>query len=206
MQSRNTESYFIDECSHYVTDFFEKELPEWAVYHNLCHTIETLEGCKEIGIGEGIKKDEIELLIIAAWFHDTGYAISVENHENISCNIAKEFLTDIKYPDSHLKSVLKLILATKTSHKPKSLLEYIIRDADLISLGREDYLISNDLLKREIELRDNLIIADEAWLERSINFLLAHKYFTRYAQLKYGPAVENNLESLRKFRETKHTP
>jgi len=142
-------------------------------------------------------KTEIELLTIAAWFHDTGYAIKADGHEEISCEIAEKFLTKIDYPKDKTQDILTCIIATKTTRQPVTKLGFIIRDADLISIGRTDYFISNDLLKREIELRDNVRISDKSWLSRSIEFLASHEYFTRYARLKYGPQVVKNLESLR---------
>ena len=197
MRVQDNKASFAYKCSEYVMDFFEKELPEWAVYHDLSHTIETMEGCLEIGGGEDINENEEEILTIAAWFHDLGYVISADGHEEMSCNIAEEFLTEINYPEDKMQEVLNCIMATKTTRIPRTKLERIIRDADLISLGKEDYFISNNLLKKELELRDNVSITDEFWHERSIKFLAAHNYLTRYAQLKYGPQVAKNLEILK---------
>ncbi len=41
---------------------------------------------------------EIEWLIIAVWFHETGYSICYKNHEKESTNIAKKFLIKERMP------------------------------------------------------------------------------------------------------------
>jgi predicted metal-dependent HD superfamily phosphohydrolase len=195
MNEKNT---ILDKSSRYVSQFFEKQLHGWAVYHNLQHTIETVNGCLEIGKGSNLKEDDLETLSIAAWFHDIGYIFKTEGHEEKSVEIALTFLKLNDYPPNNIDKVTNCILATKIINHPKNLLEFIICDADLISLGRTDYFKKNDLLKLEIEMRSGKKISDEQWLRRSAKFLSSHNYYTEYSKLNFNPQLEKNLLTLQK--------
>ena len=194
-------SPIIKAVSDFVTDFFDKNLPGWALYHSIEHTLDTVYGSLEIGTGSGLSGSELEAIIIAGWFHDTGYVLATSGHEEISCKIALDFLGRNKSFNCDEETVVKCIMATETSRQLNSLSEFVIRDADLISLGRDDFFEKNNLLKREIEIREDKNISEKYWIERSINFLESHKYFSDYAIWKYGPGVQKNIELLKKQLE-----
>jgi HD superfamily phosphodiesterase len=71
------------------------------------------------------------MVIIAAWFHDTGY-IKAENHENESVCIVSDFKGKDK-SDEYIQIVASIIRATTFNHVPQTLLKKIIRDADYFS-------------------------------------------------------------------------
>lgn len=193
-----SEKIILDISSKYVSQFFEKKLPEWAVYHNLQHTIETVNGCLEIGEGSNLKEDDLEIVCIAAWFHDIGYMFKTDGHEEKSAEISLNFLKSNDYPTNKIGKVTNCILSTKIINHPKNLLESVICDSDLISLGRTDYFVKNDLLKLEIEMRSGKKISDEQWLRRSAKFLTSHSYYTEYAKLNFNQQLRENLLSLQK--------
>jgi predicted metal-dependent HD superfamily phosphohydrolase len=192
------EKTILDKSSKFVSQFFEEKLPEWAVYHNLQHTIETVNGCLEIGKGSNLTEDDLEVVCIAAWFHDIGYIFNAEGHEEKSAEISLKFLRSNDYPNINISKVTDCILATKIINHPKNLLEFIICDSDLISLGRTDYFEKNDLLKLEIEMRSGKKISDEQWLRRSAKFLSSHNYYTEYAKLNFSLQLRENLLTLQK--------
>ena len=185
-------------ASQFVIKFIQNNLPKWAVYHTLEHTIETVETSAEIGFYYNLPKEQMEILSIAGWFHDTGYVYGSENHEEKSVEIATDFLKRYYYPAKSISMVINCILATKITSHPGNLLECIIRDADLVSLGKSDYFKTNNLLKQEIEMRDNTTIKEIDWLMRSEKFLSSHSYFTDYAKLNFYPQLQLNLEKIQK--------
>jgi len=188
----------LENTSIFVTQLFAEKLPVWAVYHDLTHTIETVNACLEIGRGSDISEEDLELLCIASWFHDTGYLYTVDGHEEKSSEIALNFLKENYYSSDRINTVVDCILATKIDKIPRNLLESIICDSDLITLGKQEYFGKNDLLKFEIELRDGKKISELDWLKRSHHFLSFHKYFTEYAQINFNPQLEINRMTLQK--------
>ena len=188
----------VDIVSQFVINFIQNNLPKWAVYHTLDHTIETVETSVEIGLYYKLSKEQMEILSIAGWFHDTGYIYGPQNHEEKSVEIATNFLNQNDYPTESLSKVINCIMATKITSSPENLLEFIIRDADLVSLGRSDYFKTNNLLKQEFEMRDHTTIKEIDWLIRSEKFLSSHSYFTNYAKLNFYPQLQLNLEKIQK--------
>lgn len=198
MPKHSNRNSIIENTACFVTRLFNEKQPSWALYHNLSHTIETVQASLEIGSGSDLTDDELEILSIAAWFHDTGYMFKVEGHEGKSSEIALKFLKELDYPADKINKVINCIMVTKISTLPQNLMECIICDSDLITLGRSDYFEKNDLLKSEIELRENKEIGELVWLKRSFHFLSSHNYFTEYAKLNFNTQLEDNLNTLRK--------
>jgi len=60
--------------------------------------------------------------------------IQYDNNENIGAKIAQNFLKTILYPEDKIKIIEHLILATAPEKEPKTLLEKIIKDADMDNL------------------------------------------------------------------------
>ena len=195
MNNKNNQDNLIEDISKHVTTLFKENLPDWAVYHNLSHTLDTVSACEEIGKGSGLLEGDLEILYISAWFHDTGYLFQANEHEAISSKLTLEFLNSRNYAKEKIEKVIACTMVTKISIKPKSLLECVICDADLISLGRSDYFEKNNLLKIEIEKRENRKISELEWLKRSLNFLSSHKYFTEYTRQNYNDRLYANIRN-----------
>lgn len=202
MYQSGSEESLIEDTQKFVLGLFKKKLPNWALYHNLQHTVETVNTCLEIGKALDLNEEDLEIICISAWFHDTGYMFDINNHEEKSSDIAVKFLKGNNYPEERIKKVIDCIMATKISRAPGNLMESIICDSDLVSLGKDDYFKQNDLLKLEIEKRENIKISEISWLKRSYEFLSTHTYYTDYAKLNFNGQLSKNLLTLqRKIEE-----
>lgn len=188
----------------YVTGYLKDNLPEWIRYHSIDHTYEVVDTCYEIGNELNVNDSDLEILITAAWFHDIGYTVKAEEHENISMEITKDYLLENNYSDLEIKKILELISATNITKLPETILEKIICDADLITLGKKDYIEKNNLLREEIELIENTGIDEEFWIKRSIVFMESYEFFTDYVKSKYSKQKEENLNRLRMELEKYH--
>ena len=122
------------EVRKFIFESFKKELPSQIVYHNFTHTEEVVNAASEIGQAENISEKDLEVLLLATWFHDIGFIKNIEKHEESSKEIATNYLKEINYPEDLIVKVCKIIDATKMPQKPTSLLEKIICDADLYHL------------------------------------------------------------------------
>lgn len=189
----------IVEVEKYVIDFLNKNVDKSYVYHNLTHTKAVVDSTKEIIEGMEIEEKPGQQLIIAAWFHDTGYAKGVENHEEESVRIATEFLTQHNISDEDVKVITELILATKMGNKPNNLLEEVICDADCGHIGSKNFQALTELLRKEIELTQGESISEGEWLKENINFLSKqHKFYTTYAAKNWQKRKGKNLSKLLK--------
>ncbi len=182
----------------YVEGLFEALRNTDNLYHNIDHTIEVVEKVKEIGAGEGLDEDELEIVILAAWFHDTGYCIKSEGHEEVSANYARGFLNVENYPPEKINEVVKCIMATRIPQNPTTLLEKVICDADLAHIGSDQFEIRNNLFRKEYEIYFGKELSEREWLEKSIEFFSQHRFFTEYSNRKYSTQKEKNIERMKK--------
>jgi len=187
----------VSEVQEYVRKLLGEKLDPWAHYHDFRHTEETVEAAREIGTASGLSDRDMEVLLVAAWFHDTGYTELAEGHEGRSVVIANDFLGRMGYPPENLKKVAGCIMATRVPQDPKNPLEEVICDADMLFLGREEFFRKNDLLKEEIEEREGKTVPAAEWLQRSIDFLTHHVYHTAYCREKLSAGVRKNIETMR---------
>lgn len=81
---------FVSIKSH-VFELFKKSLPVHFVYHNFNHTLLVVEVACEIAKAERDSESEIRLLLITAWFHDTGFIRKTKNHEECSKEFAQAY-------------------------------------------------------------------------------------------------------------------
>lgn len=187
------------EAEKYVTLILRNKLSHTFLYHNLSHTQRVVKFTKELIEGETISKKESNLLIIASWFHDTGYIEGCDDHEKNSTKIARTFLKEHKVSDEDTTLISNLIEATKMGYEPKTLLEKIIRDADAAHFKSKNYNEISELLRGEWELDTNKIYTDAEWTQENINFFTKHhKFYTNYAMENWQKGKDRNLAGLLK--------
>ena len=182
-----------DKADEFVFNLFKEKQQNWLVYHNYNHTVQVVEASIEIGKGSKLNDSELEIVTLAAWFHDTGYIEKFKEHEKISVQIATKYLNAQEYPKDKTKRVLSCIEATSLSQKPNNLLEEVISDADLINLGKTNYDEKSKLLKTETELATDKAYSEIDWLNVEIDFLTSHKFHTKFAQVHFNEEKFKNL-------------
>ncbi|MCH9028911.1 MAG: HD domain-containing protein [Bacteroidetes bacterium] len=192
---------FIDTVQEQVKQIFNENAPPENVYHNLSHTTDVVSAVKEIAAAEGVGDDDLELIIIAALFHDAGYVKTCEGHEEVSVGYVKEFLQSINYPEDKIKKIESLISTTKMPQSPKNHLEEILCDADLHHIGMKGFEEKGDLLRLEYEKRCKEVCTDQEWLEISLKFINQHHFFTSYAKEKFG--IQKNINFIKIEKQLK---
>lgn len=183
---------------NYLTDFFEQNIGAEHVFHDLIHTRNVVEAVVEIGLGCNLDERELELLQLAAWFHDSGYDQGAEGHEERSCRYAVRFLSKNGVADQDLDVITRCIMATKLPFKPKDMLEEIICDADLSHLGKKIYWDRCGRLRQEILLARNVVMSETEWVEFELDFMNNHRYFTHVAEDLYNQRKLKHIKQLRK--------
>ena len=189
-------SEIVRASSTHVYDLFHKQNSDSALYHNYNHTLEVVSHSEEIAKGMNLSAEELEIVLIAAMFHDTGYLQTRDDHEELSASIAEKFLTEQHYAQEKIKKVIGCIRATKVPQRPNTLLEQVICDADLLNLGKEDCIEKGEVLHQEIEHAIGKSIPEKDWLKQSINFFHEHSYHTEYARKRYNKSRDENLKKL----------
>ena len=117
------ENNIVAKAQNYVEALLTEKLSKDLTYHNYGHTKRVAKAAEEIGKKSDLKEDELEILMLAVWFHDTGFINSYENHEEESQKIAEEFLVAENIPKEKIKKVVTSILATKQDQIPNNEIE-----------------------------------------------------------------------------------
>ncbi|WP_350286349.1 Pycsar system effector family protein [uncultured Croceitalea sp.] len=196
-------SEIVQKAEDFVTELLENRLNPNFLYHNLKHTQRVVKSTKVLLDNHELTEAEKEQLLLAAWFHDTGYTKGVNEHEKVGCGIASDFLKAEGYDEAKIAFIEGVIMATKRFYEPKNLPEQIIRDADASHFAQKSYWETTDFLKEELALLDIEDYSQKEWRDANIKmFRNEHQYYTEYAQEHWDPAKEKNLKQLLKDKKT----
>lgn len=189
----------INKAEQYVFELFKDKVSDAYIYHNFQHTSRVFLAVKVLVENLQVSENQAEVLYLATWFHDTGYSVSDQDHEQQSTEIAREFLTKENYPVEKIKEVQRLIKATSVGHHPIDLLEEIIKDADTSHFADINYLGISELLRAEWEITLNKTYSDLEWNTLNRDLLLnKHRYYTNYAKENWQKQKDENIVALQK--------
>jgi predicted metal-dependent HD superfamily phosphohydrolase len=187
----------IHKARDYVEALLKTAKPEWVTYHNFEHAKAVAGAAKTIGRACNLGEEDLEGVILAAWFHDAGYVRAIEGHEEISAVIATAFLRGEGYPRERIAKVARCIRATKMPQKPRTLMERVLCDADISHLASRGFLEVSELIRLEIEHHMGRKLSEPEWLTMNTLFVAGHRFHTDYARNKYAPRHAANLAALK---------
>ena len=171
-------------------------------YHQYDHALSVMERWIYLATVEWCTEEEIEMIAIAALFHDTWFVIQYEHNEPFWAKIARNYLRTILYPEDRIKIIQEIILATAPSAKPNNLLEEIIKDADMDNLGRDDFFDINEKVKKELEVMKNIKIKDPDWHHASLDIIQWHVFYTDTQIKERNEKLLKNMKKLQSLRPT----
>lgn len=180
----------------FVSKTLLEKTPANNFYHNINHSKEVVQAVIEISKGENLTEEETNLVVISAWFHDIGYTIKREGHEELSAKMASEFLTQQNLDTAKINIVVGCILSTKVPQQPKTLLQKVLCDADLYHLGKKNFFVRNDLYRKEVESIWGKM-KDADFIGNTIKFANAHTFFTNYAIKNFSAQKAENIKELK---------
>ena len=190
----------LEEVEADVADHFTKYISAEYVYHDYQHTRDVVEAVKLIGEGYALSPKEIEILQLAAWFHDTGHDQGSNNHEERSAVLARKYLLERDYSEEDLQTIEACIIATKIDAEPNNLLEQIICDADLSHLGSKLYWDRCWRVRQELMLTTGQAMTEKEWVDFELSFLENHQYYTQVAQEFYDKRKRKYIKQLKKHK------
>ena len=170
-----------EQMKEFVINLLKENLPENYHYHNYKHTLYVIETALAIGRHEKCTPEELDLIELAALWHDTGYIKTYKNHEEESCNLVRHYLPGYGIPAEDIEIICGMIMATQIPQSPENKLEEILADADLEYLGTEDFEHTAGDLYRELKFL-NPELTVEKWNKTQISFIGKHHFFTGFCK------------------------
>lgn len=181
----------------YAIERLETELPTYLTYHSCWHTQkDVLPAAVRLAHLCGFSGEDVQLIEVAAAYHDIGYVYTSEEHEMIGASIAAQVLPGYGFQWFQIERIINLIMATRLPQSPGDLLEQCLADADLDALGREDFLERSEALRLETAALDQPLDPLE-WDKRQLPFLEAHQYFTAAARSLRDIAKQEHIALLK---------
>lgn len=187
----------LDQVRAHAATLFHAKKDDRLIYHNLQHTEQVVKAVVKIANHYQLSDQDFFIVSAAAWFHDTGYLTSFDQHEARGADSAKEFLNAKGLDPAVTALVVNCILATKMPQHPVSLLEQIVCDADLFHLGGDNFKERNKLMRKEVEAYFHKDVDKNDWRLKTIALFEGHHYHTEYCQDLLTAKKALNLQELK---------
>jgi predicted metal-dependent HD superfamily phosphohydrolase len=184
----------------YIRALFKDELPGGIKYHGANHTLHPARGvvavANRIAISENISEHDRELVIAAAYFHDTGYIREYDKNEPIAARMAGRILKLIGYKPNEIEKIQTMILSTDLAREPKTHAEKILCDADLDHFGREDFFKLDGKIREGRRAR-GIDVSDELkWYKGTLEIITRHQYYTESQKKLREEQKQKNIKRL----------
>jgi predicted metal-dependent HD superfamily phosphohydrolase len=183
----------------YALDRLRAELPARLTYHNAMHTeADVLPAAVRLGKLSSLAEADLHLLEVGAAFHDLGQIRTSMGHELIGASIMADVLPQYGFGAAEVERVRGMIMATRLPQTPLNEEQALLCDADLDSLGRDDFFATSKALWHE-RLACGMTIPWQTWLENQHRFLTEHRYFTPAARSLRDEGKQRNIEMLERL-------
>jgi adenylate cyclase len=174
----------------------EKELPANLYFHNVRHTVNVYTQVELLGRALGISDEDMLLLRTAGLLHDAGIIEDYDNHEDSSCELARDLLPNYRFTEQQIKMVCDLIMSTTMPPHPQNLLEMILCDANMDYLGHVDFV--EQMKNRFLELKEKgKAVNYTQWVKEQIPFLETHEFYTDIAKKLQDVEKEEQISLLK---------
>lgn len=184
----------IQKAEEFVFTLFKDKLSPLYYYHNFNHSLRVVTAAKELSSHENIADNEYTALLLAAWFHDTGYIFGEAEHEVRSVEIMLEFLNKESVDPDTIALAESLIRVTEVSKTPSTIAASIIRDADSCHFANENYLSISELLREEWRQTAQKEFTDLGWALENMRVLTqCHRYYSDYAKKNWQHKKDINV-------------
>jgi len=186
----------VEKVEYFAANRLKENLSSELCFHDWEHTAGVVQASYQIGKKCGFSDLEMEMVMIAAWFHDIGFVRQYHGHEDQSVEIARSFLECADYDENKIAEVTEYIGATRMPQCPVTLQQKVLCDADMAHLGSKNYLDRLDLLRSEWHVKLNKVYTHEEWYMENLRFLQKHEFFTAGARQCFKKEKMRNIEKL----------
>lgn len=166
-----------------VRELVWREMP-FKAYHNPMHAEDVGQTAGYFAQLLGMDDELVHLEETAGLIHDVIHVAGAKDNEEQSAMYGRLYLPRLGYKGWEVDIMSDMIIrGTKIPQRPQHVLEMILADADVYNAGRDDFLLRNDLLRRELGLAEG-----KEWYESSLRFLESVHWWTDPAR-RYGEEI-----------------
>ena len=188
-------SNILSAASQHVLNVYNQQYDTRYLYHSYERVVGIVGTVEEIGKGLELSDSSLEVTLLAAWFHETGYQLDTALAVDKSIEQAKLFLNKQGYPTDRLNKVVACIRATGTNINPVTTEECVLNDAIAGYTCGASFFDHRPLLRLEWELLQNRHLSSYEWQQLQIQTLLQARFLTPFGKLNYAPIVAANIRT-----------
>lgn len=182
-----------------VISALKAQLSKNLCYHTVEHTLDVFHEALLFAHHDNLPARDMELLAIAAAYHDAGFLQQPKDNERIGARMAADAMRKHSYPRDEISTVETMIDDTQLRPRargfaqvPTHELSRYLLDADLSNFGRDDFFEKAELVRKEIGVPKN-----RASLKKVLLLMQAHQWHTPAAKALRQKKKEENLARLR---------
>lgn len=186
-----------DECAllFEVLHRLAQRLPDDLSFHTFEHTAEVVAFSTMFAKADNRSEREIELVRIAATFHDVGFLVDRLMHEELGAELASALMLSLgTFSQEECEMVRLMILDTQVVSesgwcfdKLRTPLSQYLCDADVANFGRDTYLAKLELVRLETSSA-----RDTSFYLNALAMLDAHHWHSAYAKQHLQAIKESN--------------
>ena len=109
----------LDDAQDYVFSIMNGKPFIDLFYHSIHHTKDVVKNAEMIGNYFKLSHEEMNILKMSALFHDLGFLVICDGHEEKSVEYAEEYLRGKQIDELIIKQISNAIMATKVPQMPK---------------------------------------------------------------------------------------
>lgn len=175
------------------------QLPEHIHFHTVEHTLDVMKEVIFFAIIDKLPNKDIELLSIAAAYHDIGWIEKPRENEEIGAKMAASAMSAANYKKDEVQKVVSVIEDTEVRKTDNGLKQvarsnfsgYLL-DADLSNFGRKDFFQARELIFHDLNLSDW-----KEFLIESLTFIQNHSWKTPAAKKFRERQKKKNIKLLK---------
>jgi uncharacterized protein len=190
---------------HSLIARLKKDLASNIYYHSADHTLDVIHESYLFAKEDNLTAREIELLLIAATFHDAGFLYPASGDEEIACDMVTiQMKQSGNYTDEEISLVRTAIMDTKLLFDPEKNLAHqlpttkisnYLLDADMSNLGRDDFFKKAELVAKEHGKNFN----DQRFIEQTWRVCNSKVWYTDAAKKLRQLKHKSNIAQLSKL-------
>src|SRR5262249_54076778 len=146
----------VRDAGEHVFELYRNATPETPLlYRGFKRTWEIVDACRDIAKGCKLDEEDFEVVLLAAWFHDAGYAVGTDADPARSVEVARKFLSDRPGRNGLSERVIACLgVAAGADGQQRTVCDDVLYDGLVASLASKSYVEQTELLRVETERRE----------------------------------------------------
>lgn len=184
-------------AERYIKNLLSEQMNKNYLFHSQGYANKTVNKAKKVLESSTNKSVDLNSVLLATWFLNSGFAIDYNNHTKESVQLSTKFLKENNCSQQEIDIVVQLMESAWKNDKPNNDAEAIVKDVSTWFYASEDFEEMLQLLRLELENFNETNPDLDTW---RLNYLeklrIEHRYYTDFAKENWQEQKEENILSL----------